>query len=125
MASTNPTREEMIKEIEALKAANAKLEAERAAKVVKPTVRVSDKGAISVYGLSRFPLTVYAESFLKLLAMGDEIKAFIEANKAVLSHKGDTVEVAQAKQAMRDKLPHLAAKLAERAASAPGQTGTV
>jgi hypothetical protein len=50
-------------------------------------MKVSEKGALSVYGMGRFPVTLYKEQWLKLLAMGDEIKAFIEANQDALKSK--------------------------------------
>jgi hypothetical protein len=50
-------------------------------------MKVSEKGALSVYGMGRFPVTLYKEQWLKLLAMGDEIKAFIEANNESLKTK--------------------------------------
>lgn len=51
------------------------------------SLRVSDKGGVSVYGLGRFPLTLYKEQWLKLLDMGDEIRAFIRENEAQLKTK--------------------------------------
>ena len=50
-------------------------------------MKVSEKGALSVYGMGRFPVTLYKEQWLRLLAMADEIKAFIEANEANLKSK--------------------------------------
>ena len=50
-------------------------------------MKVSEKGALSVYGMGRFPVTLYKEQWLKLLAMGEEIKAFIEANNESLKTK--------------------------------------
>jgi hypothetical protein len=54
-----------------------------------PAVRmkVSEKGAVSVYGMGRFPVTLYKEQWLKLLDMSDEIRAFIAANEAQLKAK--------------------------------------
>ncbi len=51
------------------------------------TLKVSDKGAVSLYGLGRFPLSIYAARWLKVLDMADDIRAFIEANKDKLSWK--------------------------------------
>ncbi len=51
------------------------------------TLRVSEKGGVSVYGLGRFPVTLYKEQWLKLLAMADEIRAFIAAHDAELKTK--------------------------------------
>jgi hypothetical protein len=50
-------------------------------------MKVSEKGALSVYGMGRFPVTLYKEQWLKLLAMADEIKSFIEANNESLKSK--------------------------------------
>lgn len=51
------------------------------------TLKVSDKGAVSVYGLGRFPVTLYQEQWIKLLAMADDIRAFIDENKDRLKKK--------------------------------------
>lgn len=53
----------------------------------KPSMKVSEKGALSVYGMGRFPVTLYKEQWLRLLAMADDIKGFIEANNANLKSK--------------------------------------
>ena len=50
-------------------------------------LKVSEKGAVSVYGLGRFPVTLYKEQWEKLLAMSDEIKGFIAENKDRLKVK--------------------------------------
>ena len=47
-------------------------------------MKVSEKGALSVYGMGRFPVTLYKEQWLKLLDMADEIQAFITAHQAEL-----------------------------------------
>jgi len=51
------------------------------------SLKVSEKGGVSVYGLGRFPITLYQEQWLKLLDMSDEIRAFIDANKSALKKK--------------------------------------
>ena len=51
------------------------------------SLRVSDKGGVSVYGLGRFPVTLYKEQWTKLLAMADEIRAFIRENDGQLKTK--------------------------------------
>jgi len=51
------------------------------------SLKVSEKGALSVYGLGRFPVTLYREQWEKLLGMSDEIRAFIAANEAQLKTK--------------------------------------
>ena len=51
------------------------------------SLKVSEKGALSVYGLGRFPVTLYKEQWQKLLAMTDEIRAFLKENDARLKSK--------------------------------------
>jgi hypothetical protein len=50
-------------------------------------LKVSEKGALSVYGLGRFPVTLYKEQWVKLLAMTEEIKVFLKANDSQLKAK--------------------------------------
>ena len=50
-------------------------------------MKVSEKGAVSVYGMGRFPVTLYKEQWLKLLDMSDQIRAFIAANETQLKAK--------------------------------------
>jgi hypothetical protein len=51
------------------------------------SLKVSEKGGVSVYGLGRFPITLYQEQWLKLLDMSDELRAFIAAHKSELKVK--------------------------------------
>jgi hypothetical protein len=51
------------------------------------SLRVSEKGGVSVYGLGRFPVTLYKEQWTKLLEMADEIRAFIREHEAELKTK--------------------------------------
>ena len=51
------------------------------------SLKVSEKGALSVYGLGRFPVTLYKEQWTKLLEMTDEIRAFLKENDARLKSK--------------------------------------
>jgi len=51
------------------------------------TLKVSEKGGLSIYGMGRFPITLYKEQWLKLLDMSDVIRAFIAANEATLKVK--------------------------------------
>jgi hypothetical protein len=60
----------------------------RLAKGGSLTFKVSEKGAVSVYGLGRFPVTLYVEQWSKLLSSAEELKAFIEANRSKLKTKG-------------------------------------
>jgi hypothetical protein len=50
-------------------------------------MKVSEKGAVSIYGMGRFPVTLYKEQWLRLLDMSDDIRAFIAANEAQLKAK--------------------------------------
>jgi hypothetical protein len=78
------TPEELQAEIERLRAENEALK--------KPTrgqmsLKVSEKGALSVYGLGRFPVTLYREQWEKLLGMGDDIRSFIQTHDSELKKK--------------------------------------
>ena len=50
--------------------------------------KVSEKGGVSVYGMGRFPVTLYYEQWVRLLDHADEIRAFLEENKSRLKMKG-------------------------------------
>ncbi len=78
-----PTPEEMQAELERLRAENEALKRPRG----QMSMRVSEKGALSVYGLGRFPVTLYREQWEKLLGMADEIRAFIETHDSELKRK--------------------------------------
>ena len=71
-------------EVERLKAENAALKA-RATRGV--SIKVSEKGGVSVYGLGRFPVTLYKEQWTKLLEMADDIRAFLRDHDAELKTK--------------------------------------
>jgi hypothetical protein len=71
-------------ELDRLKAENAALKA-RATRGV--SIKVSEKGGVSVYGLGRFPVTLYKEQWTKLLDMADELRAFIKEHDAELKAK--------------------------------------
>lgn len=60
------------------------------------SLKVSEKGAISVYGMGRFPVTLYAEQWNKLAKFVPTIQEFIEANKSSLSYKTETQAQVQA-----------------------------
>lgn len=51
------------------------------------SIKVSEKGGVSVYGLGRFPITLYQEQWTKLLDMSDELRDFINAHKSELKVK--------------------------------------
>jgi hypothetical protein len=76
--------EDLKAEIERLRPENEALK--------KPTrgqmsLKVSEKGGLSVYGLGRFPVTLYKEQWIRLLAMADEIRNFIRENDSALKTK--------------------------------------
>lgn len=79
-----PTPEELQAEIERLKAENETLKRPVRGQL---SLRVSEKGALSVYGLGRFPVTLYREQWEKLLAATDMIRQFIEENDSKLKKK--------------------------------------
>jgi len=72
-------------ELERLRAENERLK--KSGRGGNLAMKVSEKGALSVYGMGRFPVTLYKEQWLRLLAMAEEIKAFIEANNERLKTK--------------------------------------
>lgn len=87
----NDTLASMVKKIQALEEANAKLQSQVKSAAKGRTMKVSAKGGLSIYGMGRFPVTLYAEQWETLL--GDEsvkeIKGFIESNRASFSTKAD------------------------------------
>jgi hypothetical protein len=78
--------DDVQRELDRLRAENDAL---RSQKRVSGTLtfKVSDKGAVSVYGLGRFPVTLYQEQWDKLLAQIDELRRFINDNRARLKKK--------------------------------------
>lgn len=78
------TDDDLKAELERLRSENAALKKSQAGGT---RIKVSDKGGVSVYGLGRFPVTLYKEQWLKLLSMADDIRAFIEANAPHLKSK--------------------------------------
>jgi hypothetical protein len=77
--------EDLKAELERLRNENAALKKGAATGI---SMKVSEKGAVSIYGMGRFPVTLYKEQWLKLLDMADEIRRFIAANDAQLKTKG-------------------------------------
>ena len=78
--------EELKAEVERLRQENAALKKGTASGL---RLKVSEKGAVSVYGMGKFPVTLYKEQWLRLLDIADEIRAFIAANNAQLKSKQD------------------------------------
>lgn len=71
---------------EELKARLAELEAKQQ-RTGGLNFKVSDKGGVSVYGLGRFPVTLYYEQWIRLLDKSQELREFLEANKSKLKLK--------------------------------------
>ncbi len=78
------SEEELKAELERLRNENAALKKGTTSGI---RLKVSEKGAVSAYGLGRFPVTLYKEQWLKLLDMSDDIRTFIGANDAQLKAK--------------------------------------
>jgi hypothetical protein len=78
--------EDIRAELERLKAENEALKKGSPARGTL-SMKVSEKGALSIYGMGRFPVTLYKEQWLKLLGIADEIKSFIDANDSRLKTK--------------------------------------
>jgi hypothetical protein len=77
--------EDLRAELERLRSENASLKKTSAKGI---SMKVSEKGGLSVYGLGRFPITFYKEQWAKLLDMADEIRAFMKAHDSELKTKG-------------------------------------
>jgi hypothetical protein len=80
---TMPNEESLKAEIERLRAENEALKRPRG----QMSLKVSEKGGLSVYGLGRFPVTLYREQWEKLLGMADEIRKFIQEHGHQLKKK--------------------------------------
>jgi hypothetical protein len=84
MPMSEPTREELLVRI-------AELEKQSGAKKVgKLEFRVGEKGGVSVYGLGRFPVTLYYEQWTRLLDAAGDLRVFLEGNKGRLKLKGES-----------------------------------
>lgn len=82
-------------ELERLRAENEKLKARSPRGL---SLKVSAKGAVSVYGLGRFPVTLYKEQWEKLLDMSDDIQTFISEHASELKLKEDSPKEESAKE---------------------------
>ena len=94
--SLNDNLDEMSKVIAELKAENAKL---KAVKVKGLSLKVSAKGGLSVYGMGRWPVTLYKSQWAKLLGATEQIQQFLKDNDAELKDKDSGKPAAKAKAA--------------------------
>jgi len=86
MAEPEPTKEELLKRI-------AELEQQvQRRKSASLEFRVSEKGAVSVYGLGRFPVTLYYEQWVQVLDHAEALRDFMENNKSKLKLRTNPVE---------------------------------
>jgi hypothetical protein len=83
-AGAHMSDEDLRAELARLQQENAALK-QGAARGV--SMKVSEKGGLSIYGLGRFPVTLYKEQWTRLLDMSDEIRQFIAANQGKLKTK--------------------------------------
>jgi hypothetical protein len=79
------SEEDLRAEIERLRTENESLKKKPARGQI--SLKVSEKGAVSVYGLGRFPVTLYQEQWEKLLGIADDIRTFIRENETSLKKK--------------------------------------
>lgn len=86
MAEPEPTKEELLKRI-------AELEQQvQRRKSASLEFRVSEKGAVSVYGLGRFPVTLYYEQWVQVLDHAEALRDFMENSKSKLKLRTNPVE---------------------------------
>ena len=79
------SEEELKAELERLRNENAALKKGASTGI---RMKVSEKGAVSIYGMGRFPVTLYKEQWLKLLDMSDDIRAFIFCKRSTIEDEG-------------------------------------
>lgn len=79
--------EDLKAELERLKSENETLKKAKSAGKKEISFKVSQKGAVSVYGMGRFPVTLYKEQWTRLLGKKEDLLAFIEENDADLKTK--------------------------------------
>ena len=77
----NPSYEDLVGKVKQLE---EQLDRRRSRSIY---FKVSEKGGVSLYGLGRFPVTLYYEQWMKLLEAGDELRSFLEENKKSLKLK--------------------------------------
>lgn len=82
--SNGDTNAAVMAELAALRAENERLRARSNGRL---TIKVASSGGVSVYGIGRFPVTLYQEQWARVLGAADEITAFIAAHKSELKVK--------------------------------------
>jgi len=80
------TQEDLQSELARLREENERLKA-GATERQRVYLKVSDKGGVSLYGLGRFPVTLYVEQWETILNMGDEIRSFLKENAPKLKRR--------------------------------------
>lgn len=95
------TNEEMLAELAKLKAEN---EALKASQTRGTSLKVGESGAVSVYGLQRFPVSLHADQWAKVFAMREQIEAFIVANAEEIATKSDQRKAAKEAEKAAAKL---------------------
>ena len=78
------SEEDLKAELERLKEENERLKTRQSRAI---SMKVSEKGALSVYGLGRFPVTLYKEQWTKLLDMAEDLRAFLKENDSRLKSR--------------------------------------
>jgi hypothetical protein len=86
MNQSNDLNANVLEQLAQLRKENEALKAKEA-KRTTITLKVSEKGACSLYGMGRFPITMYSQQWSRIFAAQEEIKAFLEANKSKLTVK--------------------------------------
>ena len=82
IAMSEPNTEELLRRI-----AELEQQVNKKSSTIKLSFKVSEKGAVSVYGLGRFPVSLYYEQWQRLLSTAGDLQAFMDANKDKLKLK--------------------------------------
>ena len=83
----NLSHEQLLAMVEQLRKENAQLKSQPKAAAPKLALRVSEKGGVSVYGLGKFPVTLYKLQMIRLLDFSEQIRSFIKDNENRLATK--------------------------------------